>query len=75
MLHLLCTQWFFLVQTSQELFSVQQIFKLSGTDLNFYFRHYESNNTYIHLNANASAYYFNVGLHSGNKMWMQISVL
>lgn len=43
--------------------------------LNFYFHQCESNKTDINLNENATVHYFNVELHSGNKMWKEISVL
>lgn len=43
--------------------------------LNFHFHQHESSKTDITLNENATAHYFYVGLHSGNKVWMKISAL
>ncbi len=75
MLHLLCTQWVFLgPDLTGTVFRTPNV-KTCMNYLNFYFHQCESSTTDITLNENATAHYFNVGLRSGNKMWMKISAL
>lgn len=53
------------------LFTERQLFKLLCTSSTFISHQYESRKTDINLNENATAHYFNVELHSGNKMWIK----